>query len=148
MCHVSHQISADIVTNLPHSGVVQDPRVGAGSSDDDTGMEIPGLGHQSLVVNQACTGLGTGRKSESDSHTVIQSNSHTVRFLYFHTVKFPYFHTLKFPYFHTVQFSYFHTAIHCQIPILPCSSVMLHTYSTVHTNSRQCGTGEIQSRQK
>ena len=43
MSHIGQEVSADIVTNLPHSAVVQDSRVGTSSSNDDTRVEILGL---------------------------------------------------------------------------------------------------------
>ena len=75
MGHVGHQVGTDVVANLPHSGVVQDPGIGAGPCYDDTGVEIPRLGRQSVVVYQTCTGLETGERSHS--HTAIHSNSHS-----------------------------------------------------------------------
>ena len=92
VCHVGHQVGTDIVTNLPHSGVVQDPGIGTGPCYDDTGVEIPRLGRQSVVVYQTCTGLETGERSHS--HTAIHSNSHTPILSNSHTAIFPYHHAV------------------------------------------------------
>lgn len=90
MRHVGHQVGSDLITDLPHSCIVQHSRVGTGTGYDDLGMEVSGLRLQSVIVYE----------SSGDLLDVIHSYCHTLILPYTHTAIHSYCHTYILLYTH------------------------------------------------
>ncbi len=55
MSHITHQVTAVAISNLPQASVVPVPWVGTGTADDQSGLEQAGIGGELLVVEEAGT---------------------------------------------------------------------------------------------
>ena len=127
--HVCHQVGPHTVTYLTHSRIVNNPRVGASSNDDHSGLEILRLRCQPVVVYASSAFLYVCMCIPY-CHTTILSCCHTVILPYCHTAILPYCHTAILPYCHTAILPYCHTAIlpYCHTAILPYRHTAILSY--------------------